>query len=63
MPEAYTPTYKNTRRALIRKFPFEVHYFFDKNNIVVLAIFHASRNPDELKKRFTCFFTILRHYY
>jgi len=50
-PEAYTPTYKNTRRALIRKFPYGIHYIFDSNRIVVLAIFHESRNPKELRKR------------
>ncbi len=26
IPEAYTPTFKNTRRALIRKYPFGIHY-------------------------------------
>ena len=50
-PEAFTPIYKNTRRALVRKFPFGIHYLFEKETIVVLAIFHARRNPKELKKR------------
>ncbi len=50
-PESYTPIYKNTRRALVRKFPFGIHYIFDKDRIVVLAIFHESRNPKELQKR------------
>ena len=51
IPEAYTPLYKNTRRALVRKYPFGVHYIIDKDKIIVLAIFHESRNPKELKKR------------
>jgi toxin ParE1/3/4 len=51
IPEAYTPTYKNTRRALVRKFPFGVHYIVEKEDIVILAIFHARRNPKEWKKR------------
>ncbi len=51
IPEAYTPNYKNTRRALVRKYPFGIHYIIDKDNIVILAIFHASRNPKEWKKR------------
>ena len=51
IPEAYTPTYKNTRRALVRKYPFGIHYIIDKDKIVVLAIFHESRNPKDLKKR------------
>ena len=32
IPEAYTPLYKNTRRALVRKYPFGVHYIIDKDN-------------------------------
>ena len=50
-PEAFTPIYKNTRRALVRKFPFGVHYLIDKDKIIVLAVFHVKRNPKELKKR------------
>ncbi len=49
--EAYAPTYKNTRRALVRKYPFGIHYIIDKEKIIVLAIFHENRNPKELKKR------------
>ncbi len=50
-PEAFTPIYKNTRRALVRKFPFGIHYLLDKNKIIVLAVFHVKRNPKELSKR------------
>ena len=49
--EAYAPTYKNTRRALVRKFPFGIHYIIKNENIVILAIFHARRDPGEWKKR------------
>lgn len=49
--EAFTPIYKNTRRALVRKFPFGIHYLIEKEKIVVLAIFHARRNPKEWKTR------------
>ncbi len=51
IPDAYTPIYKNTRRALVRRFPFGVHYIIDKEKIVILAIFHARRNPKDWKKR------------
>lgn len=50
-PEAFTPIYKNTRRALVRKFPFGIHYLIDGDKIIVLAVFHVKRNPNELKKR------------
>jgi toxin ParE1/3/4 len=51
IPEAHPQIYKNIRRALVRKFPFGIHYIIDKETIVVLAIFHASRNPKDWKKR------------
>lgn len=51
IPEGHTPIYKNTRRALVRKFPFGIHYIIEKENIIVLAVFHAKRNPRKLKKR------------
>lgn len=50
-PEAFTPVYKHTRRLLVRKFPFGVHYLIDKDKIIVLAVFHVKRNPSELRKR------------
>lgn len=50
-PEAYPKVYKNIRRALIRKFPFGIHYIIEKDSIIVLAVFHAGRNPKEWEKR------------
>lgn len=50
-PDAFTPIYKNTRRVLVRKFPFGIHYLIENEKIVVLAIFHMKRNPRELRKR------------
>lgn len=50
-PEAFTPIYKNTRRALVRKFPFGIHYLTEKEKIVILAIFHARRNSKDWKER------------
>ena len=39
------------RRALIRRFPFEIFYEPDDHNIVVYAVFHCSQDPDKWKKR------------
>jgi plasmid stabilization system protein ParE len=50
-PQAYPKVYKNIRRALIRKFPFGIHYIIEGNQIVVLAIFHFSRSPKNWKSR------------
>jgi plasmid stabilization system protein ParE len=35
----------NIRRALIRKFPYAVFFEVRNDRIIVLALFHTSRNP------------------
>jgi mRNA-degrading endonuclease RelE of RelBE toxin-antitoxin system len=47
-PLAFPLKYKTSHTALVRKFPFMIHYIIDKeNNIVVIkAILHTSRDPD-----------------
>ncbi len=50
-PESFPNVYKNIRRALIRKFPFGIHYIIEDNRIIVLAVFHFSRNPKNWKSR------------
>ncbi len=39
------------RRAIMRRFPYTIHFLPDGGRIVVLAVFHATRDPDELKGR------------
>ena len=50
-PKMYSIVYRNIRRAHLRRFPYGVFYFLDKETIVVLAVFHASRNPQQWRKR------------
>ncbi|MCU7500490.1 MAG: type II toxin-antitoxin system RelE/ParE family toxin, partial [Ignavibacteria bacterium] len=38
-PKAYPKIYKNIRRILIRRFPFGIYYFVEKERIIVLAVF------------------------
>lgn len=33
------------RRAVVKKFPFSIYFTIDEDLILVLAIFHDSRNP------------------
>jgi toxin ParE1/3/4 len=42
---AYTAVYKDVRRVVAKRFPFSVYFRAEANRIVVLAIFHASRDP------------------
>jgi plasmid stabilization system protein ParE len=50
-PEAYPKVYKELRRILLKKFPFGIFYLIEENNIVIVAVFHASRNPKQWKGR------------
>ncbi len=45
--------YKNIRTAIVKKYPFMVHYFVNEDNkiVVVLAVFHTSSNPQIWKNR------------
>jgi toxin ParE1/3/4 len=51
LPELHQCIYKDVRRGLVRGFPYQVLYRVKTNQIRVLAVFHASRNPAVWKKR------------
>lgn len=50
-PLIYPNVHRNTRRALIRRFPFGVYYQVQDSIIVVFAVMHGSRNPRNWKSR------------
>jgi toxin ParE1/3/4 len=41
-----------TRRAVVKRFPYSVFYQIDHDVIIVLAVFHMSRDPEILTTRF-----------
>ncbi len=43
--------HRNTRRALMHRFPFGVYYRIENATCVVLAVMHGSRNPRQWKIR------------
>ena len=45
-PQAWPPERKETRRYLVRKFPYKIIYSLQENNIVVLAFAHLHRKPN-----------------
>lgn len=55
MPLAYPIVHKNIRRALLRKFPYGIFFVYetdeDEGRVVVLACFHARRDPKVWQKR------------
>lgn len=45
--------YDQTRCALLDRFPFMIHFVIDSETkvLVITAVFHMSRSPEELRKR------------
>lgn len=50
-PQHYPRIHRVVRRALTRRFPYEVFFVEDDERIVVLSIFHAKRNPKRWQER------------
>lgn len=50
-PLMYPVVHRNTRRALISRFPFGIYFRVEQSCIVVLAIMHASRHPHRWQER------------
>ncbi len=44
-PESCPIVYQQIRRALIKRFPYGLYFLLEKERIVIIAVFHASRNP------------------
>lgn len=50
-PQQYPRVHRIVRRALTRRFPYEVFFLEDDERIVVLSVFHAKRNPKRWKEK------------
>ena len=50
-PLIYPNVHRNTRRAVIHRFPFGVYFRIENATVVVVAIMHGSRNPRRWKNR------------
>ena len=48
-PLLYQKRYKNMRFALLKRFPFAIHFIVQDNNIYVLAVLSTHRNPQSWK--------------
>ena len=44
-PKAYEVVRKNTRRVTTRRFPYSIYFRAEQRRIIVLAVFHGSRDP------------------
>ena len=50
-PEAYPIVHRETRRALVHRFPYGLFYRVVNDTVVFVACFHARRNPSGWKQR------------
>ena len=50
-PLVFAKWNKNIRRMVMRKFPYKLFYKIYDDNIVILAIIHARRSNQYLKRR------------
>jgi plasmid stabilization system protein ParE len=50
-PQAFPVVHEQVRRALLRKFPYVLFYLVEAERIVVLACFHARRDPADWLRR------------
>jgi plasmid stabilization system protein ParE len=50
-PEWFPKIRGEVRRAVVRRFPFAIHFLIEKERIVILSVFHTSREPEQLKHR------------
>lgn len=39
------------RRAVVKRFPYTIHFLHEADQIVVLAVYHAARDPENLEAR------------
>lgn len=51
LPDAWPPYDHNTRRYLLRRFPFSVVYRSEPDRILIVAVAHARRRPGYWKSR------------
>ena len=51
-PHQFAPIRGKIRRAVLRRFPYSIFFLAEDRRIVVLAVFHAKRDPQHLENRF-----------
>jgi plasmid stabilization system protein ParE len=52
-PFTYQKVMMETRRVLLRRFPYSVFYEVHDDDVVILACFHTGRNPEAWQERIT----------
>ena len=50
-PETHGRVYRDVRCANVRRFPYGVYYRVEPDSLVVVAVFHARRDPRAWQRR------------
>ena len=50
-PRQFPVMFKAVRRALLRRFPYSLFFVMEGETLLVIACFHASRDPAQWQKR------------
>jgi len=50
-PCRFALVYKDIRRIIVNRFPYGVYFRVEENRIVIMAVFHSSRNPSAWQAR------------
>ena len=50
-PKMFPPVHRNYHKVLIQRFPYQIIYTVYDETILILAVFHAKRNPEDWKNR------------
>jgi len=50
-PRQFPVVFKDVRRALLRRFPYSLFFVIEGETLLVVACFHASRDPAQWQKR------------
>jgi toxin ParE1/3/4 len=50
-PGQFPVVHHGIRRGLTKRFPYQVFFLGDDQKVIVLAVFHAKRNPERWQNR------------
>ena len=51
MPDAWTKVGDQTRRCLLKSFPYAIYYVIESDQIIVTAVAHLHRDPEYYRTR------------
>ncbi|HEV3437163.1 MAG TPA: type II toxin-antitoxin system RelE/ParE family toxin [Gemmata sp.] len=50
-PQIHAVVYEDVRKAVVRSYPYCVFYREERGTLLVLSVFHTSRDPNEWQRR------------